>query len=105
MGKVNDGTRPDGPCLCGTCRHGTVMRGAAESAEQVYCTWIGKPVRLRVVECSSFQGKAVPTLHEMSEMAWILTLRKHSREVGFITSRKFREEYREEILPPQYDDF
>jgi len=105
MVKVNNGPRPDGPCLCGSCRHGTVMRGAAESAEQVYCGYIGKPVRVRVVECSSFQGKAVPTLHEMSEMAWVLTVRKHSREVGFIRSSKFREEYREEVLPPQYDPF
>ncbi len=105
MVKVQDATRPEGPCICGACRYGTVLRGAAESAEQVHCGHIGKPVRLRVVECSSFQGKAVLTLHEMSEMAWILTLRKHSREVGFIRSSKFREEYREEILPPQYDLF
>ena len=43
------------PRLCDTCQSGVVRRGAADSDEHIYCTFIGCEVRSRTVNRHAFR--------------------------------------------------
>lgn len=56
--KVLNGTRSAlAPRLCDTCQSGVVQRGAADSDEHIYCKFIRREVRTRVVECNVYSDR------------------------------------------------
>ena len=104
MNKVYNGTRSDNKQLCLTCRKASVMKGAAEGQEMIYCNEVSEFLKLRVVECSKYDDKNLPSIHDLRETAWILcTTNKNT--IGFIRVEEYRkltQGYR--ILPDKYDD-
>jgi len=81
--KIFNGTRSDGRRLCDTYKFGLVTRGAAETEEHVYCSWMGRTVAMTVRECNRFDSTVDPTLEEMEGIA--LAVRGDSKrlKVGF----------------------
>ena len=104
MDKVRNGTRPDGKQLCLTCRKATIMKGAGESQELIYCGDISEFLKLRVVECSKYDDKDLPSIHDLRETAWILCT-TDKKTIGFVTVSEYRTQYKtHRILPDKYDD-
>lgn len=90
--RVTDGTRSDAqPCLCRTCAYATVMRGAADSAEDIYCSSVGnRKLSMRVVDCSDYRNKSTPSLSTLYQTAWILESDKTQKKMGFVPYKQWR---------------
>jgi uncharacterized cysteine cluster protein YcgN (CxxCxxCC family) len=102
--KIREGTRSDGKRLCDTCRSGTVMRGAAESAEIIYCNQVESTLPIRVVECSRYDDKAAISVHAMAEIAWVLLTDKSGQKIGFLSPDRWRKDRKgEDIIPGEFD--
>lgn len=91
--KIQNGTR-SGKRLCDTCAHGQVMKGDADSEEVVRCNFGDFVVPLRVIECTNYQDKSVPQLHEMKAIAWILRTERSGQRIGFVSPQRWRAEKR-----------
>jgi hypothetical protein len=88
--KVYGGTRSDQVRLCDTCHRATIMQGPAESQELVMCALVNAPTPFRVVQCSDYSDKRLPSLHDMKEVAWILRTDQSGRKVGFLSAEQWR---------------
>lgn len=99
--KVREGTRSDGKRLCDSCSASTIVKGAAESQEFVYCRQLPDDglVPVRVVECSKYEDKAAPSLYNMEQIAWVLVTNKSGMSIGFVSPDKWSKEKRGEKLP------
>jgi hypothetical protein len=86
--KVLNGARSDSRRLCDTCSFGLVTRGAADSEEHVYCSWMSRAVTICVVECNRFTSRVDPALEEMEEIAVMLRSDLKRLNVGFGKSRQ-----------------
>ena len=92
--KIQAGTRSDGTRLCDTCHSGTIMRGAADSDETVYCSQINQRlVPTRVVECNRYQDRTKPTLWDMEQIAWILVTRGAGKQIGFMSAADWQKSH------------
>lgn len=97
--KVIHGTRSDkAPRLCDTCWNGLIVRGAADSDEQVFCNSLDAPVKLsmRVVECSRFNDKSQPSLYDLRKIAWVLDVDPERQPIGFLRAAEWLEKYGDE---------
>lgn len=105
MLKIHGGTRADGEHpLCNTCKSSTVMRGAAESQESIYCHSMGEFLKNRVVQCSSYKCQSDVALSDMRDSAWILSTDKAKGKIGFQPAKEWKETHkREELIPGDYD--
>ena len=88
--KINGGTAAagDGP-LCPTCRHATIIRGAAVSDQVVECGQLAYGhgrISFPVTSCSVYSDRRQPTLRDMEDIAWILRSDPRRREIGFVRS-------------------
>jgi len=100
--KVLSGTRSaHAKRLCDTCENGVVRRGAAESDEHIYCTFVRREVRTRVVECNRYEDRAQPPLWALKQIAWVLRTDSRRQPVGFVRAIEWERQHRdEELLPP-----
>jgi hypothetical protein len=99
--KVFQGTRSvDAPRLCDSCSNGVVMRGPAESEEQVYCMLMERNIEMRVTECNRFVDRARPSLWAMKEIAWVLESDSKRQKIGFVTAKEWRKLNENENLVP-----
>lgn len=103
--KIREGTRSDGKRLCDGCRHGQVMRGAADSEEVVYCHQLDSRAPMRVVECNQFDDKSLPSLWDYQQIAWVLET-SPGRKIGFVSPEKRRKagRHHSDLLPGWDDD-
>jgi len=100
--KIQRGTRSDGDRLCDTCHSATIIRGAADSDETVYCLQINqRVVPTRVVECSRYQDKSKPTLWDMEQIAWVLVTKGAGKQIGFMSAQQWRENHPTATLMPR----
>jgi len=97
---VQNGT-PFGPRLCDRCRMAQIMRGDGLQ-DNVYCRSTAQHVRLRVVECNSFDDKSRPSLWDMTQMAWVLATSSGGRVIGFVSAKEFRNKHGEDPIMPGY---
>jgi hypothetical protein len=80
------------------------MRGAAESAELVYCNQVESTLPMRIVECSRYDDKAAISVHAMSEIAWVLLTDKSGQKIGFLSPDRWRKERKhEDVIPSDFD--
>lgn len=97
---VTGGTRSAAKPLCETCSRSTVMKGAAESHERVYCHSISGYIDRPIVECNSYHSIADVSLRTMEDVAWILVTKKAGREIGFLKAAQWKKENKfEEVIP------
>lgn len=73
--QVQGGT-PDAslPSLCHSCRYGHVMRNA-HGSEYVRCNILDEAtawISTKIIECTDYNDKRVPTEYTYRETAWIL---------------------------------
>lgn len=81
--KVQNGTPlSDGKVLCLSCRAATSCRDQ-NGRSYIRCHVFERGVRGRIVECSSYQNKATPSLHDLYEMSWILRTDSKREQIGF----------------------
>jgi hypothetical protein len=104
--KIREGTRSDGRRLCDSCRFSTIMRGAADSEERIYCAKLDAPslVPLRVVQCNKYDDRSTPSLYDYQQIAWVLET-SPSRKIGFVSPEKRRNKFGHmpDVLP-EWDD-
>ncbi|HYL34293.1 MAG TPA: hypothetical protein VEV17_00110 [Bryobacteraceae bacterium] len=99
--KVFQGTRSvDAPRLCDSCDSGLIMRGAADSEEQVFCLRMRKHVTTRVTECNQYVDRTQPPLWALKEQAWVLHVDAKRQKIGFLTSKAWRQLHEDEDLIP-----
>lgn len=91
MNKVNHGTpRHDGPALCDTCRHATIVHGVSINDDIVECSELssslrGNRIHFKVTMCSMYSDRRRPTLEMMREMAWELRTDTSGQKIGFMS--------------------
>ena len=101
--KVLNGTRSAlAPRLCDTCQSGVVRRGAAESDEHVYCTFIRREVRTRIVECNVYTDRSQPSLWDLRQIAWVLDVDAKRQRMGFLRSLEWERDHEDEELIPSW---
>lgn len=101
--KVLNGTRSDqAPRLCDTCQSGVVRRGAAESDEHIYCNFIRREVRMRVVECNAYSDRSQPSLWDLRQMAWVLDTDSKRQQIGFLRAQEWEKQHEDEELIPSH---
>jgi len=99
--KVFQGTRSvDAPRLCDSCSSGVVLRGPADSNERVFCSWIERPIDMRVTECNRYVDRTQPPLWAMTEIAWVLHTDSKRRKVGFLSAKEWRRRNEDEDMVP-----
>ena len=86
--KIINGTRSDRRRLCDTCSFGLVTRGAADSEEHVYCSWMSRTVTICVTDCNRFRSSVDPDLEEMKAIAVMLRSDMKRLNVGFGKSKE-----------------
>ena len=86
--KIVNGTRPDGRRLCDSSCYSVVMRGAAESQEMVYCSYMQRTVTMSVVECNRYCSTVDPTLEDMQKIAVMLRSDMKRLNIGFGKSKE-----------------
>ncbi len=103
--KVFQGTRSvDAPRLCDSCSNGVVMRGPAESEEQVHCMLMERNLEMRVTECNRYVDRSRPSLWAMKEIAWVLQSDSKRQTIGFITAKEWRKlNENENLVPKQFE--
>ena len=103
--KILDGTRSScAPRLCDTCQSGLVRKGAAESDERIYCIFMERDIKTRVVECNRYVDRSQPSLWEMRQIAWVLRNDPQREAIGFIRAKEWERKHQdEELLPPHLD--
>jgi hypothetical protein len=105
--KIVGGTAQHGePSLCGTCRHATVVKGAALRDEIVECDRLSSPrarIPFPVASCSGYSDRRHPSLREMEEIAWILRTDARKNRIGFVQARELKPQDRY-VLPDTYDE-
>lgn len=96
MNKVNHGTpRHDGPALCDTCRHATIVRGLSINDDIVQCSELSSGyngadrIRFKVTACSQYSDRRTPTLGMMTEIAWQLRTDQSGQKIGFMSPDDF----------------
>lgn len=103
--KVLNGTRSLlAPRLCDSCEYGVVRKGASESDEHVFCNHIRRGVKIRVVECNQYQDRALPSLWDMRQIAWVLQTDSKRQKVGFMRAKEWERKYEDEELLPSHLD-
>jgi hypothetical protein len=100
--KIVGGTAPHGePSLCGTCRHATVVKGAALKDEIVECGRLSTPrsrIPFPVASCTGYSDRRQPSIREMEEIAWVLRTDPQRNQIGFVQARELKPEHRY-VLP------
>ncbi|HWC16482.1 MAG TPA: hypothetical protein VG498_05685 [Terriglobales bacterium] len=73
--------------LCDNCIFSVVMKGQAESERLTICDWPCQSVRVpfRVVMCSCFTDKRLPSVSDMEDIALELT-KEPTKTTGFVSS-------------------
>jgi hypothetical protein len=101
--KVFQGTRSiDAPRLCDSCEGGMIMRGAADSEEQVFCMRMKRAISTRVTECNQYIDRTQPPLWALKQIAWVLHVDSKRQKIGFLTAKAWQEEHDNEDLIPGY---
>jgi hypothetical protein len=99
--KVLQGARSvDAPRLCDTCSNGIVLRGSADSEEQVHCSLVEKPITIRVTECNRYTDRTQAPLWVMQEIAWVLHTDAKRENIGFLNNKEWRRLNNGENLVP-----
>jgi hypothetical protein len=99
--KIQNGTRSAlAPRLCDTCQSGAVHRGSAESDEHVYCNFIRREVRTRVVECNVYVDRFQPSLWDLRQIAWVLEVDSKRQRIGFLRAKDWEKQHEAEELIP-----
>lgn len=103
--KVFQGTRSiDAPRLCDSCSNGVVMRGPANSEENVHCSLMEKTIEMRVTECNRYVDRSKPSLWAMQEIAWVLQSDTKRQKIGFVSAKEWRKlNENENLVPRQFD--
>ena len=70
---------------CASCSHLIEIKGIRFREHIKSCGVMGSDVRIpeRVTACNLYRRKNSQSLHEMYDMAWVLTLDQKKRDIGF----------------------
>lgn len=92
--KMKDMTAKSDKDLCPSCSHFTQRIDAGGTVRQ--CDMFGRPeniVRGRVEDCSHYYPRNLPSLRELSNIAWEITTDKKTKKIGFISPAERRKLY------------
>lgn len=87
--KVLGGT-PKSHHICRSCTHSIIRRGVGGQEDLQVCQYIsqvsgGRLGRITgpISECSTYYPSGIPTLHDLNQIAWELSIK--GTKIGFIT--------------------
>jgi len=72
--------------ICVRCRSAQIVKGS-RNEEEIYCAWgyNGRnPVRMKVVECSGFEDKTLPSISAYEDLAFVWCSHPTTGEMKFI---------------------
>lgn len=100
-GTVNSNTED----LCTTCHHAVRIQYDLGEA-RVHCSQIeGWTQGHKVVECSGYADKRLPSLSIMNRMAWVLRTDGSKKNIGFVPSKEYYKDNKDEdVYDPTYTD-
>jgi|SRR5579863_184607 len=108
--KIHKGTvRHDGPSLCDSCRHATIIKGSSLSQKYIVCSQLGeRGVQYlnsfeKITSCTEYSDKARTTLAEMKSVAWVLVTDRRREKIGFKTPKEWREQRQKERTNPSIE--
>lgn len=90
--RIEQGTgRLTGRPLCFSCSHAAVREG------DITCHYYSDTVVVRkaIFNCSVYNNKSIPSLHDMREIAWTLGTNKGGKSIGF------KPPNRKDLAPPE----
>jgi hypothetical protein len=100
--KIVNATRSGtAPRLCDTCTNGVITRGVSDSEEQVFCSFMAKPVSMRVTDCNRYTDGGKPSLWDMRRIAWVLDTSSGTQRYGFLPAAEWQEKHEDEELLPE----
>lgn len=86
--KIEGGTAVHGaPSLCTTCRHATIVRGAALRDEIIECRLLSSDdsrIPFIVTFCNGYVDRTHPSIRDMEEIAWVLRSDTKQNQIGFV---------------------
>ena len=84
--KVYNGTPVGNESCCDTCVSARIIQGYAESERLVFCTATYPRIQItfKVMQCSSYEDRRLPTYGEMQTIAWQLRTKSAGHEAGFV---------------------
>jgi len=91
MNKFGDTPNLTRPSLCASCRNAHYVRGRKLGEEFVFCNQHHTQVvqiTFPVVECSTYDDKALPPLWELEKIAWKFSPDNARKTAGFGAARK-----------------
>lgn len=94
--KVQKGTVDSGAeNKCITCD--SAVRMQFDGKETVtHCQQVDRIVSAKVVECSAYTDKRMPSLSAMNRMAWILRTDPQKKQIGFVPNKEYFKENKDE---------
>ena len=68
------------------------MQGLAVTDERTLCGRFNPPVQVRgkMVQCSAYDDKRVPSRWDMEQIAWVLVTNKAGKAIGFVSAEEAR---------------
>ncbi len=83
---VRNGIAAGSQSLCRSCRNAHIVRGYADSEEEVRCGFFYEEPRVvtfPVSQCTDFLDKLTPTLYEMQKIAFVIDVKRAKAIAGF----------------------
>lgn len=77
--------------LCETCYWATCLRRAG-TLVAVHCNEMGRSVRVKIDECTSYRGKRAVSKDDYEQIAWVLKTNPSRSKVGFTPPKNRRDE-------------
>lgn len=95
--RMKDMTAQSDKDLCPTCTN--IYERQDRSGVVRMCTAVSRdvPVLGRVVDCTDYYPKNLPSLRSMGAIAWEITTSKKSGKVGFITPEDRRKNNKDDV--------
>lgn len=99
--RMKDMTAQSDKDLCPTCSHCSERTDATGVVRTCSMFDSGKAanVRGRVTDCTQYYPKSLPSLHQLSLIAWEITTSKKTGKIGFITPAQRRSKERDFDVP------
>lgn len=98
--KIRNGTPHfSSPNLCLSCRNAQIMRGEGVDTEIVLCHNRGMEntvIRQKITFCNEYEDRNSPSMWQMEKIAWRIDVDRHSRFIGLLDPKKFREKHPDE---------
>jgi hypothetical protein len=102
--RIQDGTVFGGRDMCASCRWAIRRQSAVTGRTDTRCSSLNparpEPIVTKIATCTAYLAKGQLSLHEMSEVAWVIET-KGGKHIGFLTPEELRRRNMMDNPPPR----